>query len=94
MIAPFAPIRVSVEFALTDGNQVARASFDCPVGHLPSAEDIETAAKSILTQVQAQLGEEFWWQTRHGFVSDEMYERTGASFSVPGPDAWEAGWAA
>ncbi|MDQ1230976.1 hypothetical protein [Sphingomonas sp. SORGH_AS_0879] len=69
-IAAFAPIKVTVEFSLTDGNMVARAGFDCPPGELPSAADIERAASSVLAQVRDQLGEAFCFQTRHGFVSD------------------------
>ena len=95
MMAPFAPIRISVEFALTDGDQVAKASFDCPPGHLPSADDIAAAAKSVLAQVQDQLGDSFNFQTRYEFVRDEFEERTGMrNFAVPGKDSWEAEWAA
>lgn len=94
-IATFAPIRVSIEFAFTDGNQVANASIDCAPGELPTAEYVSKAAVRALQQVQAQLGEQFWWQTRHGFLSDEMAERLhGVRFAIPGPDEWKAEWAA
>jgi hypothetical protein len=44
--------------------------------------------------VQAQLGEQFVWQTRHGFVSDEVADRMGGvRVAIPGPDRWEAEWA-
>lgn len=94
-IAEFAPIRVSIEFALSNGDQVGRASFDCPPGTLPTADDIEKAAKSVLEQVQSQLGEEFGWQSREDFVRDEFESRTGMrNFAVPGSDKWAAEWAA
>jgi hypothetical protein len=90
----FAPIRVTVEFAFTDGNQVAKAGFECPVGDLPSREDIATAAANVMAQVQSQLGDSFKWQSRHDFMGDEMAERTGGMrFAVPGSDKWEAEWA-
>jgi hypothetical protein len=93
-IATFAPIKVTVEFALTDGNMVAQAGFDCPPGELPTANDIERAAQSVLRQVQDQLGEAFVFQTRHGFVSDLLAERAGGvRFAIPGPDEWLASWA-
>jgi hypothetical protein len=93
-IATFAPIRVQVDFALTDGNQVATAGYHFPVGEMPTAADVEQAAAYVLKQVHEQLGEAFFFQTRHGFVSDEMAECTGGvRLAIPGPDEWTAAWA-
>lgn len=95
VIATFAPIQVTVEFVFTDGDQVARASFDCPPGMLPTTDDIAKAAENIRAQVREQLGDAFDWQRRHAFVNDLLAERSGGMrFAIPGPDKFEAEWAA
>ena len=93
-IASFAPIRVTVEFELSDGNQTVQASFGCPLGEIPTEANIAEAAASVLAQVRGQLGGEFYWQSRHGFLGAEFAERTGgARIAVPGTDQWKAEWA-
>lgn len=95
-IAPHGPFKVTVEFFITDGDQIAKASFDCPPGSIPSADDIAAAAQSVLPQVQSQVGDDFRWQTRHEFVQELFAEKAGRSvnFAVPGPDTFDAEWAA
>lgn len=93
-IATYAPIRVSTEFSFTDGNQVATATFEFPSGEIPTEDDVRKAARKVLEQVRDQLGEGFWWQTRHGFLTDEFAARTGGvRLAIPGPDVWKAEWA-
>lgn len=94
-LATFGPIRVSIEFVMTDGEQVAKANYECPPGMMPDEQKIAEAAAYTLAQVQSQLGPQFVWQTRHEFLSDEMAKRSGGvRFAIPGPDTWLAGWAA
>lgn len=86
-MAPDGPFTVTIEFNLTDGDQIAKASYECPPGVLPTAEMVTEAARQVRKQIHDQLNDSFRWMGRHEFVQDAMSERTfGVKFAVPGPD--------
>lgn len=94
MLAAFAPVKMTAQFTITDGEQIANVSYEFPPGKLVTSDDIQDAASEALEQVRSQLGDGFRFQGRHDYLRALFAERAfGIQFAVPGPDRWSADWA-
>lgn len=95
-IAPHGPFTCEVMIHMTNGEDMAQASFDCPIGHAPAEADLATLAEKALEAVRAQLGDGWRLQTRDEFVQARLCEQAGAPasfrFAVPEGD-FAHGWA-
>lgn len=95
-IAPHGPFTCEVKIHMTNGEDEAQASFDCPAGHAPGEDDLAILAGKALEAVQGQLGEGWRLQTHEEFVQSQLREQSGAPagfrFAVPEGD-FAHGWA-
>lgn len=88
-IAPHGPFTCEVKMHMTNGEDEAQVSFDCPIGTAPGEADLAILADKAREAVE-QLGEGWRLQTRDEFVQSQLRERSGAPtavrFAVPDGD--------
>lgn len=71
------PFEIELKIRLTDGERSAAASYDMPVGQIPTKASIEEALQKALTATRAQVGEDWRLQTRNEFENEVLSERYG-----------------
>lgn len=86
-----APISMSMKVAVTDGNQIAQATYDFPQGKIQSKNEIDAAVINVVKMVQDQLGQGWSTCTKQEFFDLLMEEKTGTDqkFAMPGKDDWD-----
>lgn len=94
-IAPHGPFTCEVQIHMTNGEDRAQASFDCPIGTVPDEAGLAILADKALDAVSS-LGDGWRLETRDEFVQAQLQEQSGApasvKFAVPG-GTFSHGWA-
>jgi len=92
--APHGPFTIEVKIHLTDGENEAEVSFDCPAGNCPKEDDLGIFAEKAIAAVQEQMGESWRLQNRQEFMQSRLQEKAGVNinFAVPHGE-FAFGWA-
>jgi len=85
--APHGPFKIEVVFSIEVGNgMMAEASMDCPIGNLPTDQDLATLAENAMKTIKETFPDAKW-PNREGFLSEELSKRAmGISIAVPERD--------
>lgn len=87
MIAPDAPIEISMKISLTNGDLTGHADYSFPPGRIPTRQDVADAiAKALASELVTEHGLRL--MTRHEFVDQEIMPSPG-TFAIPGPDRFD-----
>jgi hypothetical protein len=71
------PFEIELKIHLTDGERVAVAAYELPVGVYPTKEDIQKAIATSLAKTQSEFGNDFRLETRHEFENEILSDRYG-----------------
>lgn len=85
------PFDVELKILVTDGEQVAQATYSMPSGMFPTVDGIKAAMGEVESQVKKTIGHGFRLCTKREFFDNLIRERTGSPerFAMPGSDEWD-----
>lgn len=87
----YGPFEVEIIIYVTDGDQIAKATYNLGKSKPPTSDNIQAALEKTETQIKEQMGGNWHLCTKQEYFDEIMREATGTTerFALPGGDDWD-----